>query len=214
LAFLDSDCRPTADWISNGLKAIEKSPMVGGRVDVVAADPANPTPTEAYELVFAFNNERYIREERFSVTASMFVRRDVFEAVGGFRPDVPEDKDWGNRAVALGYTWYYEPAMRVSHPARRDWSELTAKWRRLIRESFSEAKNRRYASVFWILRSWGVLLSAILAVSTIVSSPRLDRFQYKIAASSVLFRLRWWRFLEAHHLLFRECSMKARRDRR
>jgi GT2 family glycosyltransferase len=30
----------------------------------------------------------------FSVTASMFVRRSVFEEVGGFRNGIPEDRDW------------------------------------------------------------------------------------------------------------------------
>jgi glycosyltransferase involved in cell wall biosynthesis len=201
LAFLDSDCRPARNWISTGVNALENSPMVGGRVEVVVADPRNPTPTETYELVFAFNNQRYVEEEGFSVTANMFVRREVFASVGGFRPHVPEDKDWGNRAVAMGYKWHYEPAACVSHPARRDWRELTSKWRRLVKESFAEARDRRFGSVRWIIRSWAVVLSSFLALRTVMRSPRLNRFQHKIAASGVLFRLRWWRFIEAHMVL-------------
>ena len=42
------------------------------------------TAAEAFESVFAFRNERYVKELNFTVTASMFVWRSVFDAVGDF----------------------------------------------------------------------------------------------------------------------------------
>ena len=148
LAFLDSDCRPCREWIGSGIKALALSEMVGGYVEVVAADPENPTPTESYEMIFAFNNRRYVESKGFSITANMFVRRDVFDAVGGFRPHVSEDLDWGRRAVALGFRWRYAPEVKIRHPARGDWPELTRKLCRVVRESFALVAATR-AGVLW-----------------------------------------------------------------
>ncbi len=51
---------------------------------VLAPDPARPTPAEAFELVFAFDNESYVRKKGFTVSANLFCTRAVFDRVGGF----------------------------------------------------------------------------------------------------------------------------------
>lgn len=201
LAFIDSDCRPDPGWLEAGLRALEQAPLVGGRVDVGVSDPKRPTPTEAFERIFAFNNARYIREERFSVTANMFTTRAVFDHVGGFRPGVSEDRDWGQRAAAMGYAWVYEPAARLEHPARRDWKELERKWRRLMRESFLLARERPGHPVKWIGRNWLMLAATPLAAAKALCSRQVDRLADRLNAVAVLVRLRLWRFGEAHRLL-------------
>jgi GT2 family glycosyltransferase len=200
LAFIDSDCRPEPQWLAAGVAALSKAPLVGGRVDVAVADPARLTPTEAFERVFAFNNERYVREERFSVTANLFTTRAVFDAVGGFRTGVSEDLDWGRRAAALGYAWHYAPAAAVAHPARRDWSELVRKWRRLMRESFGLAQERPGGRWRWLLRNWAMLLAVPLAALQILRSRAVFTASDRVNALGTLLRLRWWRFVEAHRL--------------
>ena len=109
---------------------------MGGRVDVEYLDPRNPTGVEAFERVFAFNFKRYIEKLGFSGTGNMFVPRAIFDRVGEFRERVAEDFDWGQRAVAVGFTFRYASDAAVSHPARRNWNELTQKWRRVSREAF------------------------------------------------------------------------------
>src|SRR5271157_4666618 len=99
LAFIDSDCRPTATWLERGKAALCADQIVGGRVDVDCENPANPTAVEAFERVFAFNFKHYIEELGFSGSGNMFVPRDIFDHVGGFRTQVGEDVDWGRRAV-------------------------------------------------------------------------------------------------------------------
>src|SRR3984957_19059455 len=94
LAFIDSDCRPDKGWLEEGLSELRSADFVGGRVDVLVEDPQRMTGAEAFESVFAFQNERYVKDLKFTVTASMFVWRSVFDAVGGFENGVPEDKDW------------------------------------------------------------------------------------------------------------------------
>src|SRR5690606_23846417 len=50
VAFLDSDCSPAADWLARGVEALDRTDMVGGRVDIFVRDPARPMPVEAFEL--------------------------------------------------------------------------------------------------------------------------------------------------------------------
>jgi cellulose synthase/poly-beta-1,6-N-acetylglucosamine synthase-like glycosyltransferase len=204
LAFLDSDCRPSPDWIANGIAALASADMVGGRVDVDIQEVGNPTPVEAFEIVFAFNFKRYIEKEGFSGSGNMFVPRLIFDKVGGFRVGVAEDKDWGQRAVALGFRWKYSPEVQVSHPARRDWEELCQKWRRSIRESYLLMKERPFARLRWILRAWAILPSPMIHMMNVFGSPKLDRFEDRLKAVGILFRIRWWRFIESHKIMLRK----------
>ena len=140
IAFIDSDCRPDERWLEEGLAELAMADFAGGRVDVLVEDPRRMTPAEAFESVFAFRNERYVKDLGFTVTASMFVWRSVFDAVGGFKNGVPEDKDWGVRAQRLGFRVRFAAKSIVGHPARRTMPELKRKWRRLTLESCEGAR--------------------------------------------------------------------------
>jgi glycosyltransferase involved in cell wall biosynthesis len=88
LAFTDADCFPTAQWLARGLECLADAELVQGRVE---PDPGIPrTPFD-----------RTLRVEDhggFYQTANLFIRRETFEAVGGFR-------DWA-----------------LERPGRRRWS--------------------------------------------------------------------------------------------
>ncbi len=58
LAFIDSDCRPAADWLERGLAALAGADIVGGAVNVTVRDATRPSPVEAFEQAFAFQNQR------------------------------------------------------------------------------------------------------------------------------------------------------------
>lgn len=204
LAFIDSDCRPAPDWLEQGLRAMASAQIVGGRVDVDYLDPRNPTGVEAFERVFAFNFKRYIQELGFSGTGNMFVSRAIFDRVGDFRDLVAEDVDWGQRAVAAGYKFQYAPDAAVSHPARRDWNELIQKSRKASREAFEAAIEKPYGRVWWFLRSFALLASPFAHWVTIVRSSKLDGQAERIRAIGILFRIRFWRFLECNRLLLAE----------
>ena len=74
LAFTDADCRPRPDWLRNGLEALENAELVQG---AVRPDPAvEPRPFDRSVWVGA--------EVGLYETANLFVRRDVFERLGGF----------------------------------------------------------------------------------------------------------------------------------
>ena len=201
LAFTDQDCRPAPNWLERGLEALSTCQMVGGRVEVEYEDPACPTAVEAFERVFAFNVKRYVEKLGFGVTANMFVARELFDRVGGFKPDGPDDLEWGRRATAAGYRWRYRPEVVVMHPARRDWSELTQKWRRLMQMASVAMLDEPNGRARWVLRSFLVLASPLVHWTNVATTSKLKTFEQRLGAIGILFRIRFWRFIEAHRLL-------------
>lgn len=201
LAFIDSDCRPAADWLERGLAALGDADVAGGRIVVSVRDPARMTAAEAYERVFAFNNRRYVEAHHYSATANMFTTRTAFAKVGPFRAGVSEDRDWGERATRLGLRLRYADAAVVSHPARRDWAELARKWRRLTSESYALTCEQPYGRARWFARSFAVLLSPAVQAGSVLKSRELDSARDRAKAIYVLARLRIWRFVESQRKL-------------
>jgi len=196
IAFIDSDCRPDRRWLEEGLAELEFADFVGGRVDVLVEDPKRMTPAEAFESVFAFRNERYVKKLNFTVTASMFVRRSVFDAVGGFVNGVPEDKDWCVRAKRQGYRIRFAPNSITGHPARRTMPELKRKWRRLVLESYEGAR-RDGGHARFLLRQWAALLAVAPQAFLPLASRRLGGIRNRLAAIGALAELRAYRFAVA-----------------
>jgi glycosyltransferase involved in cell wall biosynthesis len=75
LAFTDADCFPTPEWLAEGCEALADADLVQGRVE---PDPSVPrTPFDRTLSVH--------RDAGFYQTANLFVRRETFDQVGGFR---------------------------------------------------------------------------------------------------------------------------------
>jgi glycosyltransferase involved in cell wall biosynthesis len=102
LAFTDSDCFPTADWLERGLQAMAAADLMQGRVD---PDPrASRGPFDRTVVVTG--------ESGFYETANLFVRRSLFDEIGGF-------EDW---VVAGGdglFGWRLPRDGRAVRPAKR-----------------------------------------------------------------------------------------------
>jgi glycosyltransferase involved in cell wall biosynthesis len=200
LAFLDSDCRPDPGWIEAGVDSLDEYDIAGGAVRVDVADPGNMSPTEAFEVVFAFRNAMYIRSKGFTVTASMFVRREVFDAVGPFRAGVSEDVDWCHRARGMGYRLGYAPQAMVGHPARRTWAELKRKSERLVAESYALYREAPYGRVQWFAWAWLGPVSILPHLVYVFATGKLARFQDRLNAAGILCRFRLARFLQANRI--------------
>lgn len=196
LFFLDSDCVPSPDWTKTALAVSERADLVGGAVSVFDETPPPRTGAQAFEAVFAFDNEAYVRDKGFSVTANLLTRRAVFEATGPFHPGVSEDMDWCHRARKAGYALAYAPELKVAHPSRGDWQSLKRKWRRLTVELCGVNGNGAIARLKWALRAGIMPLSALAHAPRVLLSPKLSGTTERFAALGTLCRLRliraWW----------------------
>jgi GT2 family glycosyltransferase len=201
LAFLDSDCRPAPDWLEKGTAASASSAVTGGRINVLVRDDARLTPSEAFERVFAFNNKLYIQEKGFSVSANLFIRREAWDRVGGFKAAISEDVDWCWRARDAGFPVRYADDVVVGHGARVSFFELKRKWRRLTLEAYYLGGSGPVAKVRWLARTWLLLLSPLAHTPKVLSSNQLHTASDRLKALTVLFAIRWYRFFEGHRIL-------------
>ena len=192
LFFLDADCVPAPDWLAAGLAALAAPgapDILGGRVEVFHETQGPRTGSQAFEAVFAFDNARYVARKGFSVTANLVTRRAVFEDTGPFRAGLSEDLDWCARARARGWRLGYEPTLRVAHPSRADWAELSRKWRRLTEETWGLGGGGLGARLAWGARALAMPASALAHLPRVLRHPGLGRGE-RARAAATLARLR------------------------
>jgi glycosyltransferase involved in cell wall biosynthesis len=137
IAFTDSDCIPSPDWISKGVEALlenKEGGLVAGHIQIFPADPKRPTAVELYDLVRGLVQKDYVEYHGFAATANLFTFRHVIETVGPFDAELKSggDADWGRRAVAQGFRFAYSDAASIAHPARRTLGEIYDKVARVI----------------------------------------------------------------------------------
>ncbi len=194
IAFIDADCIAHKDWLAEGLAALWEADLAGGRVEVTTREANSPTDVEAFERVFAFRQKTYVNRRKFSVTANLFARREAAQAIGAFRNGVSEDVDWCRRGVALGFRLAFNDKAVVSHPARYDWSDLSQKWERMIRERWNGfGVHNPFRRAVWLGLAMATALSAAPHLVSIMTSSQLSSLRDRIGAMKVLTRIRFWR---------------------
>jgi glycosyltransferase involved in cell wall biosynthesis len=117
LAFCDADCIPVPDWLERGLAAVASTDMVAGRVRFIL--PERRTVWTLLDMDSSKDQEREVRNQT-AETANLFLRRELFDRVGGFEEEIPEfgDFDFVQRAVALGAKLDFANDVVVWHPTR------------------------------------------------------------------------------------------------
>jgi GT2 family glycosyltransferase len=80
-----------------------------------------------------------------SVTANLFVKRNVFTTVGQFNASLFSggDVEWNKRATQAGVGLLYMPKVFVMHPARLSMHALITKSRRVLGGGFVSAKQEK-----------------------------------------------------------------------
>lgn len=195
LAFIDADCIAGEGWLAAIESSFAQDPdvaILGGDVRIACRDPRRLTLLEAYESVFAYRMKEYIARQGFTGTGNLAVRAKVFEAIGPFGGiDIAEDRDWGQRALRLGYRTHYRPRMIVYHPARQNLAELAQKWDRHTAHDFAKIRSKPGWWPRWVLRSAAVAASPIAEVVRIGFSNRLEGLRSRALAffGVVLIRL-------------------------
>ena len=193
LAFIDSDCIADEAWLYEGMAALERFDYVGGQVITTITEGKCPTLAEAFEAIFAFNFKKYIERDKFTGSGNLFVSKVTFEQVGGFRARVSEDVEWCRRANSLGLRLGYAERAVVYHAARREWSELTRRWDRVMLEDIHLAMERPRWRLRWITHAALVILSPLAHWFPVVRSRRLVGLRAKIHGVFGLLRIRTYR---------------------
>ncbi|HEX4734156.1 MAG TPA: glycosyltransferase family 2 protein [Thermoleophilaceae bacterium] len=93
IAFTDADCIPASGWLQAGVSALEHADLVQGRVEAEPGVAVGP-----FDHVITVREESGLYE-----TANLFVRREWFERVGGFRPFI--DPSRGHFGEDLVFGW-------------------------------------------------------------------------------------------------------------
>lgn len=200
LAFIDADCIAAPDWLEQAAKA--DADILGGDVRIAIADPRALTALEAYESIYAYRMDRYIAREGFTGTGNLVVKRPVLETVGPFGGlHLAEDRDWGQRAGAAGFSITYAPQMRVYHPARQTVSDLFAKWDRHMAHDYANATSP-LGRIKWILKTLAMGLSPLAEIPRIALCDRVPRIADKCRAFTTLTRIRTYRALRMADLAF------------
>ncbi|MDI7860739.1 glycosyltransferase family 2 protein [Rhizobiaceae bacterium n13] len=197
LAFIDADCTAHSGWLAEIERCFSVDPdisILGGDVRIACRDPQRLTLLEAYESVFAYRMKEYIAKQGFTGTGNLAVRAEVFSVVGRFGGiEIAEDRDWGQRALRLGYRTSYCPGMIVYHPARKTFAELAQKWQRHTAHDFERIQSKRGWRMRWVLRSLAVAVSPIAELFRIGRSERLQGLRSRALAFVGVIFIRCYR---------------------
>lgn len=135
LVFIDDDAYPRPDWLAMAAARFVTSTGSGTQIDAIGGPgltpPEDPLPAQLSGIVFASplvsGNFRYryfiqgtLRRVEDFPSCNLFVRKDAFDAIRGFREDF-----WPGEDTLLcadlqlnGYTLWYDPQIVVYHHRR------------------------------------------------------------------------------------------------
>jgi GT2 family glycosyltransferase len=116
--FVDSDCVPEPQWLEAAIAALANAELVAGRVRFIL--PERRTIWALLDMDATKDQERLVRAN-YAETANLSVRRELFERIGGFEPDVVGaggDFDFVRRALAADARLVYAHDACAWHPTR------------------------------------------------------------------------------------------------
>jgi len=120
IAFIDSDCVATPQWVKEGVKVLvsESAGLVGGKVEFIYSK--HKTSAELYDSITHMQIESNIKDGNIAKTANLFAKSYLFDKIGMFPDWVTSggDVQWTAKATRNGFSLIYAPKAVVKHPAR------------------------------------------------------------------------------------------------
>jgi GT2 family glycosyltransferase len=134
LAFIDSDCIPSSDWLEKGIAVLsdaEKNTIIGGRIKKIGR-ATKPNCIERHEKLFTLNQRKNIHSGGFIATANLMVFRDFFREVGPFNQNLVAsgDVEWSFRAQEKGAKLLYSNKVFVFHRVVSSFPDVIKRYRR------------------------------------------------------------------------------------
>lgn len=198
LAFIDADCMAHPHWlgrIADWFAAHPDHAVIGGDVHIAreAAD-GRASLIEAFEDVYSYRMREFIEKQGFTGTGNLAMRAEVMARVGPFGGiNIAEDRDWGQRATAAGFSTYYVDKMIVYHPARKNFVELREKWARHVAHDCAELRRAGAWRARWLLRAAMIAVSPLAEIPYIAKSDRVSGLFERLSAFVGVTRIRLYR---------------------
>jgi len=210
MAFTDSDCQPTQDWLTNGVSALlqaNKDIVAGGPLEFIFHDPSKPNTCELMESIFDFKQYAYITVSHYTVTANLFTWRRVFDDVGFFNGILASggDYEWGRRAYSAGYEIVYDNNIIINHPSRHEFREVIKKRKRIVLglcEIAKKNKKDKLTMLIKLLKLFPSIRYRILPVLKTSNFSLTEKLKVCMLVSILHFYEYWHRLLHAHYLLY------------
>lgn len=179
VAFLNNDAKPDAKWISAAVEAFALSDKVGAVASTVLSWDGSTIDYQGAGMAWygmgyrpftgnrAGRTKPQRREVLFGTGSAMFVRRDVFDQLGGFDERYFmffEDVDFGWRLNLAGWSFVYEPLSIAFHKFHQSMSSVPH-----YQEQFLLERNALYT----LIKNIGEeKLPSVLAGAMMVSTRR------------------------------------------
>ena len=197
LAFLNNDAKPDPSWVREAVRRFHESPEIGAVASrVLDWDGERVDFIDAGLTWFGMGYKPHTgqpvpdlpdlpQDVLFGTGSAMFVRRDVYEELGGFDERFFmffEDVDLGWRLNLRGYRFAYEPASLAYHKHHASMEKLGA-----YKETYLLERNALYA----LYKNIGqgrldetLAATLLLAIRRGVARGKLDSTAYDIRRSS------------------------------
>ena len=205
LAFIDADCLAAPGWLTAIVGYFDTHPeigFVGGDIGIATRSPKGMTAIEAYEAMYSYRAEMFVRRDGYAATGNMAVRRAVFEAVGPFEGiRVYEDVRWGQAARAMGHGLDFVPDALVRTPACDSYAGLCKRIDRHVAHELAETDLAGMGGAKWVLRGLLMAGSPIAELPWLMTTPRL-RGRERWLALGCLASVRLYRAARMFEALF------------
>jgi mycofactocin system glycosyltransferase len=194
LAFLDADCVPGEDWLSELLPFFQASSIgaVGGYIEGYYQESF----LDKYEEVSSSLNmgrsiilEGKSNNSFYVPTANLLVTREAFNKCGGFEEDrrIGEDVDFCWRLRNSDYWLIYAPYGTVAHKHRGDLEKMLKRRGEYGTSEASLYRTHRDKKKIFNLSVYPALVFLALAVALVMLNP------YPLCAIPPLFLFELWR---------------------
>jgi GT2 family glycosyltransferase/glycosyltransferase involved in cell wall biosynthesis len=195
VAFLNNDARPDPEWITHAVAAFDQSARVGAVASTVLSWDGKTIDYQGAGMTWYGMGYRPLtgtpvgrkkppqpHEVLFGTGSAMFVKRDVFEQLGGFDERFFmffEDVDFGWRLNLAGWSFVHEPRSIAFHKFHQSMSSIPQ-----FQEQFLLERN----ALFALIKNLGEdKLPTVLAATLLASTKRaltkagVDSAQFDLA---------------------------------
>ena len=177
LAFTDVDCTPEPGWLAAGVSALRTGDvhLVGGAIAMTPS--TQPTIWERYDRA-VYLRQQDVVAQGWAVTANLFARRDVFDAIGRFDATLLSggDREWCLRATRHGFHIAYAEDAIVRHMPRTTAAEIWQLHRR-VGAGLAALHRRGDVPPWWRAREHWMRLDWVIELMSRDGTPRLRRRQ-------------------------------------